>query len=48
MKDGSTLLKTTVSYYFQVLEIVEKPEFIMRGNKGTLKATKNMGKERVY
>jgi hypothetical protein len=32
------------SYYFQVLEVVEQPEFIIRGNKGTLKATKNMGK----
>ena len=34
------------SYYFQVLEVVEKPEFIIRGNKGTLKAVKNMGKDR--
>ena len=34
------------SYYFQVIEVVEKPEFIMRGNKGTLKAAKNMGKDR--
>ena len=31
------------SYYFEVLEAVEKPEFIIRGNKGSLKATKNMG-----
>ena len=30
------------SYYFEVLEAVEKPEFITRGNKGSLKATKNM------
>ena len=34
------------SYYFQVLEVVEKPEFIMRGNKGILKAAKNMRKYR--
>jgi len=34
------------SYYFQVLEVVEKPEFIIRGNKGTLKAATNMGKDR--
>ncbi len=34
------------SYYFQVLEVVNTPEFIMRGNKGTLKAAKNMGKDR--
>jgi hypothetical protein len=27
-------------YYFQVLETLEKPEFIVRGNRGTLKATK--------
>ena len=33
------------SYYFEVLEVVEKPEFIIRGNKGTLKAAKNMGKD---
>lgn len=32
------------SYFFEVLETVENPEFIMRGNQGTLKATKNMGK----
>ncbi|MEA1992510.1 MAG: hypothetical protein U9N58_10015 [Thermodesulfobacteriota bacterium] len=35
------------SYYFEVLEAVEKPEFITRprDNKGSLKATKNMGKK---
>ncbi|MEW6066749.1 MAG: hypothetical protein AB1610_00395 [Nitrospirota bacterium] len=27
-----------------MLETVENPEFIIKGNKGTLKATKNMGK----
>lgn len=34
------------SYYFQVLETIEKPEFIVRGNRGTLKATKNIGKNK--
>jgi len=50
MKDGSTLLKTMMiwpviiskfwSYYFEVLETIEKPDFIVRGNKGSLKATR--------
>ena len=34
------------SYYFQVLETVENPEFIIRGNKGSLKAVKNIGKNK--
>ncbi len=34
------------SYYYEVLDTIEKPAFIFRGNKGTLKATKNMGKKR--
>ena len=34
------------SYYFEVLETVENPEFIIRGNKGSLKAVKSMGKDR--
>ena len=34
------------SYYFEVLETVESPDFIMRGNKGSLKATKNMSKDK--
>jgi len=34
------------SYYFEVLEAVEKPEFVIRGNKGSLKAAKNMGRNR--
>jgi len=34
------------SYYFQLLETIEKPEFIVRGNKGALKAVKNMGKDK--
>ena len=32
------------SYYFEVLETVESPELIVRGNKGALKASKSMGK----
>ncbi len=32
------------SYYFEVLETIEHPEFVFRGNKGSLKATRNTGK----
>ena len=32
------------SYFHEVLDTVENPEFIMQGNQGTLKAAKNMGK----
>ena len=31
---------------FEVLETVESPDFIVMGNKGSLKATKNMGKDK--
>jgi uncharacterized protein YuzE len=34
------------SYFFEVLETIENPEFIVRGNKGALKAAKNMGKRK--
>ena len=34
------------SYFFEVLETIENPEFVMRGNRGTLKATKNIGKNK--
>jgi len=34
------------SYYFEVLEAIENPEFVMKGDKGSLKATKNMGKRK--
>ena len=34
------------SYYFQLLETIEKPEFVPRGNKGALKAVKNIGKNK--
>ena len=32
------------SYYFEVLEAVENPDIIVRGNKGSLKAVKSTGK----
>ncbi len=34
------------SYFYEVLDTIEKPTFVFRGNKGTLKSTKNMGKKR--
>lgn len=34
------------SYYFEVLETIEKPDFIVRGNKGSLKAARNIGKDK--
>ena len=34
------------SYFFEVLETVEKPALVVRGNKGILKAAKNMGKNK--
>ncbi|MGA1842243.1 MAG: hypothetical protein ACMUIU_16610 [bacterium] len=34
------------SYFFEVLETIEKPDFIMKGNKGTLKATRNFGRNK--
>ena len=34
------------SYFYEVLETVEKPDIVVRGNKGTLKAARNMGKRR--
>lgn len=32
------------SYFFEALETIEKPDVVIRGNKGTLKATKNIGR----
>jgi|SRR3990172_1815841 hypothetical protein len=32
------------SHFFDVLETVENPDAVVRGNKGTLKATRNIGK----
>ncbi len=34
------------SYYHDILEIIENPDLIMRGNKGTLKATRRLGRNR--
>ena len=34
------------SYFYEVLETIEKPYFVIRGNKGALKATRNMGKNK--
>lgn len=34
------------SYYYEVLETIENPDFVLRGNKGTLKATRNFGKDK--
>lgn len=34
------------SYFYEVLETIENPEFVIRGNKGTLKATRNIGKNK--
>lgn len=34
------------SYYHDVLDTVENPHFVMRGNKGTLKAIRSIGKGR--
>lgn len=34
------------SYFHNVLETIEKPEFVIRGNSGSLKATKNISKKK--
>ncbi len=34
------------SYFYEVLDTIAKPELIVRGNKGTLKAARNMGKKK--
>jgi len=34
------------SYFYDVLETIQKPDFIVRGNKGSLKATRNIGKKK--
>jgi hypothetical protein len=34
------------SYFHEVLDTIEKPEFIVRGNKGSLKASKSMGRRK--
>ena len=34
------------SYFHEVLDTIEKPKFIARGNKGSLKAAKNFGRRK--
>jgi hypothetical protein len=34
------------SYFHDVLETIEKPELVIRGSKGTLKAAKSFGKRK--
>lgn len=34
------------SYFFDVLDAVENPELVIRGNQGTLKAARNVGKRK--
>lgn len=34
------------SYFYEVLETIGKPAIIVRGNKGTLKAARNIGKRK--
>ena len=34
------------SYFYDVMETVESPEFVVRGNQGVLKAAKNIGKNK--
>jgi hypothetical protein len=34
------------SYFHEVLDTIEKPAFVVRGNKGSLKATKSMGRRK--
>ena len=34
------------SYFYDVLETIQKPDFVIRGNKGSLKATRNIGKKK--
>ena len=34
------------SFYYEVLENIEKPDYIIRGNHGSLKAVKNISKSK--
>ncbi|MEW5768680.1 MAG: hypothetical protein AB1797_13900 [bacterium] len=34
------------SYFHEILDTVEKPDLIVRGNKGAMKATRNIGKRK--
>ncbi len=33
-------------YFYETLETVENPDFVVRGNKGSFKAAKNFGKKK--
>ncbi len=49
MKDGIIIIENhddLASYFFEVLETIEKPTFISMGNKWTLKAVMNKGKDK--
>jgi len=34
------------SYFFDVLDAIENPDFVLRGNQGALKAVRNFGKRK--
>jgi len=34
------------SFFHEVLDTIERPDFVVRGSKGSLKATRNMGKRK--
>lgn len=34
------------SYFFEVLDAIENPDLVTRGNQGTLKAARNIGKRK--
>ena len=34
------------SYFYDVLETIQKPDFVIRGKIGSLKATRNIGKKK--
>jgi hypothetical protein len=34
------------SHFHDVLEAIQKPDFVVRGNKGSLKATRKFGKKK--
>ena len=34
------------SYFYELLETVEKPDFVIKGNRGVLKAARNMGENK--
>ena len=34
------------SYFYDVIQTIQEPDFIIRGNKKSLKATRNVGKKK--